>query len=106
MKPRTENGCSVPAALKRLDPALRDFCETCDGTCCYEHDHAYLRGGTEEDRNNADAKLYQCGLASGVPEHTMRRVYAAVQMFGGNHFGVAPWHGNPFPHRSEVGEAP
>jgi hypothetical protein len=35
--------------------------------CCVAHDFAYWRGGSSDDRQNADAHLLQCVDASGHP---------------------------------------
>lgn len=87
------DGCSVPAVLKKMIPALQDFCDKCDATTCALHDAAYAAGGTEADRITADFDLFlgarwACGDTVAVP------VFNAVRNFGVNHWGTGrPWHG-------------
>jgi len=86
------DGCSVPAPLKRLVPALRDFCERCDATVCAVHDAAYGAGGSSADRIVADFALFQ-GARAACGDTLAAEVFDAVRNFGSTHWGAGPWHG-------------
>lgn len=68
---------SVAAADDRLRPFTSDGCSVFpDGTiwkndlwldCCVEHDKAYWKGGTYEERRLADERLKECVKAKGEP---------------------------------------
>jgi hypothetical protein len=61
-----------------LDPFTSDGCSSFpDGTfqqrelwlkCCEAHDYAYWKGGTYQERLDADKQLKQCVAAVGEPE--------------------------------------
>jgi len=53
LKDFASDGCSVFPDGNIHDPKL--WCE-----CCYQHDLAYWRGGTHEDRLRADEQLRSC----------------------------------------------
>jgi len=52
--------------------------------CCVEHDGAYWRGGTAEERQAADAALRACVARTGRP------VMAGL-MYHGTRLGGSPW---------------
>lgn len=58
--------------------------------CCVEHDLAYWRGGTEEERLQADRALEQCVLTK-----TSDQVLAA-SMLAGVRVGGSPYLNTPF----------
>lgn len=89
----TSDGCSVPAPLKKLVPALQEFCAKCDTTVCAVHDAAYDRGGTEADRIAADYHLF-VGARVACGDTVAVLVFTAVRNYGVNHWGIGtPWHG-------------
>ena len=51
----TSDGCSLFLAVTYKDPELWK-------SCCVEHDIAYWKGGTEEEREAADLKFRECIL--------------------------------------------
>ncbi|MBI3774028.1 MAG: FAD-binding oxidoreductase [Gammaproteobacteria bacterium] len=53
LKDFTSDGCSLFPNGTARDPKL--WCE-----CCYQHDLAYWRGGTDIERLQADEQLRQC----------------------------------------------
>lgn len=74
-------GCTaLPDWLYRLI-GWNELCE-----CCYDHDRAYDRGGTEEDRSRADQALRVCWRAAGSSAVRAWVVYQAVRWFGGKYF--------------------
>lgn len=87
-------GCRTPREAGRLQPFHSDGCSLFpDGTladktlwqeCCVEHDLAYWRGGTREERERADARLRDCIL-----EKTGDRALAGL-VFDGVRAGGAP----------------
>lgn len=84
-------GCAAPGTLK---PFRSDGCSCFpEGTseyrdlwlhCCIEHDKAYWRGGTREERLAADRALRNCVAACGKPD-------IAELMLLGVRVGGAPW---------------
>jgi len=91
--PASSDGCSVPAVLKRLIPALQRFCDACDKTACLEHDEAYWTGGSEADRLVADYKLFLAARAA-IGDEDAVHVFNAVRNYGAGHWGTErPWHG-------------
>jgi len=101
---------SISPALQadELKPFTSDGCSAFpDGTigqqrlwlaCCAEHDYAYWKGGTYEERQEADKKLQQCVESVGQPE-------IAALMLAGVRVGGTPYlptdfrwgYGWPFP---------
>lgn len=53
--------------------------------CCLQHDKAYYYGGSEQDRQIADATLRADLVKAGVPEWRAEVVYQIVRVTG------APW---------------
>jgi hypothetical protein len=54
------------------------------GGCCVEHDRAYWRGGTRQQRREADIELMRCVAARGHP-------WIAMVMYAGVRMGGTPW---------------
>jgi hypothetical protein len=81
LSPLTSDGCSLfpDASLINND----DWCE-----CCVEHDIAYWKGGTEQQREGVDTALMRC-----VYKKTNDHVLANV-MFEGVRFGGSPYFYN------------
>ena len=76
LKPFKTDGCSMfPDGMWR--------------ECCVEHDKAYWRGGTKEQRKEVDKKLYQCVKAKGYP-------IIAKLMYYGVRIGGAPYFPTPW----------
>lgn len=57
--------------------------------CCVEHDLAYWRGGTRDEREHADARLQQCVAGVGEPR-------VAELMLKGVRVGGSPYWPTPF----------
>lgn len=77
------NPCSVPPWLR---PLVRE--ETPDQqAACLEHDHAYVRGGTEHMRALADARFLVAQLLAQMHYTDAERYYHAVRQYGRNHWG-------------------
>ena len=91
---RMENvGCSVPAVLKKLIPALQDFADKCDANVCRIHDAQYDAGGSEALRVVADFALF-LGARKACGDMVAIIVFNAVRNLGVNHWGTGkPWHG-------------
>jgi hypothetical protein len=81
LRPFTSDGCSLFPDGKVGDKRL-----WCD--CCFEHDLAYWRGGTREDREQADRTLRSC-----VFQKTRDPKLAAI-MYDGVRLGGAPYFPN------------
>jgi hypothetical protein len=78
LKTFTSDGCSMfPDRSKILH---EDWCE-----CCLEHDKAYWRGGTREERRAADHSFKECIL-----EKTNNKVLAEL-MYDGVRLGGSPY---------------
>jgi len=84
----------VPTVVADLAPFTSDGCSAFpDGTpgqktlwldCCYQHDYAYWKGGTREDRAQADQALRACVAAVGEAE-------IAALMLAGVRVGGTPY---------------
>lgn len=81
LRPFTSDGCSLFP-----DASLISAVDWCD--CCFEHDIAYWKGGTYEQREVADALLRDCVVA-----RTGDETLAAV-MYDGVRFGGSPYFYN------------
>jgi hypothetical protein len=74
--------------LKRIKRFNQKLCYGCSYTpdfnffnCCKEHDDAYDKGGTEEDKKKADNQLRECIKQQGHP-HKANLYYMGVKVFG------------------------
>jgi hypothetical protein len=79
----TSDGCSLFP-----DGNVTNRTLWCD--CCFTHDIAYWRGGTEEERKQADQALRQC-----VQKRTKSKVLAAMMYEGvraGGHPAFPTWY--------------
>lgn len=81
LAPFTSDGCSLFPDASVI--TSQDWC-----SCCFEHDMAYWKGGTEEEREAADAALRDC-----VAQRTGNSVLADV-MYEGVRFGGSPYFYN------------
>ncbi|AOS97383.1 hypothetical protein AUP74_01953 [Microbulbifer aggregans] len=99
---------SAPLSAQTLEAFSSDGCSAFpDGTlaqqelwlsCCTDHDYAYWKGGTFQERVEADEALRQCVASLGEPE-------IAVLMLAGVRVGGTPFlptefrwgYGWPFP---------
>ncbi len=81
LSPFSSDGCSLfpDSSLINAD----DWC-----SCCFEHDMAYWRGGTADEREAADAELRRC-----VAEKTQSEPLANL-MYEGVRFGGSPYFYN------------
>ena len=70
------DGCTLFPNRSLIDED--DWCE-----CCFEHDIAYWKGGTEEERLIADEALRQCVLDRTGDEVLANLMFEGVR-FGGN----------------------
>ncbi|MFK8027638.1 MAG: hypothetical protein AB8C40_06210 [Gammaproteobacteria bacterium] len=81
LSPFTSDGCSLFPDASLI--TNKDWCE-----CCVEHDIAYWKGGTEQQRERVDTALMRC-----VYKKTNDHVLANV-MFEGVRFGGSPYFYN------------
>jgi hypothetical protein len=72
----TSDGCSL---FPNGTPENRD--QWCD--CCFNHDIAYWRGGTEDERREADMALQACALERTKSKALADTMYYGVR-FGGS----------------------
>lgn len=87
------DGCSVPYLLKKLIPALQDFCDKCDNIACKIHDDSYEVGGDEADRIIADFNLF-IAARSACGDYVATIVFNAIRTYGKSHWGTKmKWHG-------------
>ena len=79
LRPFTSDGCSLfpDADLISGD----DWC-----SCCFEHDIAYWRGGTEDERLAADQALQRCVTEKTGNEMLGRLMFEGVQAGGSPYF--------------------
>lgn len=79
LSPFTSDGCSLfpDSSLITKD----DWCE-----CCFQHDLAYWKGGTEEEREFADRTLKQCVLEKTRDEALAKIMYEGVRFGGSPYF--------------------
>ncbi|MFK8053475.1 MAG: hypothetical protein AB8F65_10930 [Woeseiaceae bacterium] len=81
LRPFTSDGCSLFPDGSPISE--QDWCQ-----CCFEHDIAYWKGGTQEDRKAADIALREC-----VADRTDNRVLASM-MYEGVRVGGSPYFYN------------
>lgn len=83
------NGCAVASELKDFwsdgctlfpDGTLKDRTLWCD--CCFNHDIAYWRGGSKEERKDADKALRECVLARTGNKALANMMYDGVRVGG------------------------
>lgn len=74
----TTDGCSYFPDGDRLHP--HRWCR-----CCMDHDRAYWRGGTTEQRSQADRELRECVLAQTQSQRLANGMYLGVRFAG------TPW---------------
>jgi len=90
----TSDGCSLFP-----DRSLIDETDWCD--CCLDHDIAYWRGGTEEERLVADLALRACVLERTGDEKLAEFMFQGVRLGGSPYFNT--WYrwgyGWPFDHK-------
>lgn len=75
----TSDGCSLFPNQSLI--TKDDWCE-----CCFEHDLAYWRGGTEEERESADLALRECVLRKTGNEGLAEVMYRGVRFGGSPYF--------------------
>ncbi len=73
------DGCSLFPDRSVL--TRQDWCE-----CCFEHDLAYWRGGTEEERLLADLELRRCVLEKTGDERLADLMFEGVRLGGSPYF--------------------
>ena len=81
LSPFRSDGCSLFPDASVI--TRTDWC-----SCCFEHDLAYWRGGTEDERELADQRLAACVL-----ERTGNEPFANL-MLEGVRFGGSPYFYN------------
>jgi len=75
----SSDGCSMFPDQSLINSD--DWCR-----CCFEHDIAYWKGGTEEERLTADLSLRQCVLKSTGDEALAEMMYQGVRVGGSPYF--------------------
>jgi len=78
LRPFTSDGCSLFPDRALVGPAT--WC-----SCCLQHDLAYWRGGSSEQRLQADQELRQCVLRETGNEALADSMYAGVRAGGTPH---------------------
>lgn len=76
LKDFTSDGCSLFPNGNARDPTL--WCE-----CCYQHDLAYWRGGTDAERLHADEQLRNCVTLKTGDATLAETMYLGVRSGGG-----------------------
>ncbi|MBN1407854.1 MAG: hypothetical protein JW956_08700 [Calditrichaceae bacterium] len=79
LKPFSSDGCSL--FPDRSMTNNEDWCE-----CCVEHDKAYWRGGTDEERAQADSLFKVCILVKTQDEPLAEMMYLGVRLGGSPYF--------------------
>ena len=79
LQPFTSDGCSLFPDQSVITGA--DWC-----TCCFEHDIAYWKGGTEAEREAADRALQACVAERTGDAILARAMYEGVQAGGSPYF--------------------
>ena len=86
IKPFTTDGCSggMSAIWKILFGKVTPW-----EWCCVEHDKPYWKGGTKEERIEADRKLRECVAKKGYKK--LAWVMEKAVRFGGHPWLPTPW---------------
>ncbi len=79
MKPFSTDGCSLFPDRSLVGKA--DWC-----TCCLAHDLAYWRGGTSDERLEADKALKSCVLSATGSVELADLMFAGVRTGGGPYY--------------------
>ena len=79
LAPFTSDGCSLFPDSSVISE--QDWC-----LCCFEHDVAYWRGGTKQEREHADAELRQCILDKTGNEALATVMHEGVRVGGSPYF--------------------
>jgi len=77
--PFRSDGCSLfpdSSAISKVD-----WC-----SCCFDHDLVYWRGGTREEREEADSRLQECVLAKTGNAALATLMYEGVRIGGSPYF--------------------
>lgn len=83
LKDFTSDGCSLFP-----DGTISDRAKWCE--CCLQHDIAYWRGGTENERRKADEKLRSCVLKRTGDKALAETMYLGVR--AGGHPVFPTWY--------------
>jgi hypothetical protein len=67
--------------------------------CCDEHDRAYAKGGTPDERAAADKRLYECVRRQSPPWAAI--MFLAVRLFGDTAFALTNRWGYGKQHGAE-----
>lgn len=84
LRPFTTDGCS------KFSNGISYPKEDKWGLCCVQHDVSYWKGGTSEERYQADQRLQNCIIEVGEP-NIARLVYWGVRA-GGVESNASSWH--------------
>lgn len=79
LRPFTSDGCSLFPDRSLL--TADDWC-----SCCFEHDIAYWRGGTSQERQTADLIFKNCVIEKTQNEALATLMYEGVQAGGSPYF--------------------
>ena len=79
LKAFQSDGCSL--FPDRSTITSKDWC-----LCCFEHDLAYWRGGTADERLEADRRLKACILTKTGDEKLAEMMYSGVRFGGSPYF--------------------
>lgn len=79
LKPFSSDGCSLFPDVSLINED--DWC-----ACCFEHDIAYWRGGTQAEREQADDALRSCVLAKTGDAALAKLMYEGVRLGGSPYF--------------------
>lgn len=79
LRPFSSDGCSLFPDGSII--TKNDWC-----SCCVEHDLAYWRGGTADERETADHKLKECVLHKTGDKILANTMYEGVRLGGSPYF--------------------
>lgn len=71
------DGCSVPNSLNHANWE----------SCCVAHDYAYWKGGTKEEKRQADVKFHRCLKERNATDIEMETWFTAVYELGDSRWG-------------------